>query len=328
MNRKYIVAGALAAVVITSLGVVGVSSAAAESNSGESETAKSTVKTDSKSFPETMDSHQEIQYLKGWTRLSAYLDSMHLTSEQRSSYLAEYREDNSINVSEIVLKAREQSNANKVEDDKRLVAASKAVENAEGVKTWEATDQAAEAIKAVIYNDTAELTHRNELTRASIKAEEERIAAEKAEAERQAEAKRIAEEKAAQEAQAAASAAATAKANGTPYFGPDGLLVMQASGRAQQVINLLLGIPGHSNGAGYHASTGLDGLINTLSVEEATYVIYRIEGAGFGQTGAGWAGVDSTASHQAFLNQQVNGRFGGSVQALLRAWGTFSYGGY
>jgi len=69
-------------------------------------------------------------------------------------------------------------------------------------------------------------------------------------------------------------------------------------------------------------------LIDTLTTPEAIYVIHRIEGAGFGQTGAGYAGYDTPASHQAFVNQQVNGRFGGSVHALLKAWGTFSYGGY
>ena len=114
--------------------------------------------------------------------------------------------------------------------------------------------------------------------------------------------------------------------SGKPYFGSDGLLVMSGTGNAQTVVNQLLAIPGHSNGQAQHAT--IDPLIDTLSVEEATWVIHRIEGAGFGQTGAGWAGVDSPASHQAFVNQQVNGRFGGSVHALLKAWGTFSYGGY
>ena len=114
--------------------------------------------------------------------------------------------------------------------------------------------------------------------------------------------------------------------SGSPYFGSDGLLVMSGTGNAQATVNQLLAIPGHSNGQAYH--TSIDPLIDSLSVEEATWVIHRIEGAGFGQTGAGWAGVDSPASHQAFINQQVNGRFGGSIHALLKAWGTYSYEGY
>lgn len=116
--------------------------------------------------------------------------------------------------------------------------------------------------------------------------------------------------------------------NGTPYFDNNGLLAMNGSAKAKKAINLLLGIPGHRNGKSYHQRTGLDDLINSLSVEEATYVIRKIEGSGFGQTSDGFAGVDSHASHSAFLNRQVKRRFGGSIHALLRAWGTYSYGGY
>lgn len=114
----------------------------------------------------------------------------------------------------------------------------------------------------------------------------------------------------------------------SPYFGSDGLLVMSGSGNARKVASLLLAIPGHRNGASYHKSTGLDSLIDSLSVEEATWVIHTIEGRGFGQTGSGYAGVDNHASHQAFLTKQVNRRFGGNIRTLLKKWGTYSYGGY
>lgn len=110
-------------------------------------------------------------------------------------------------------------------------------------------------------------------------------------------------------------------------FGGNGLLIEQPSAAAQQVINGLLGIPGHRNGQYYHQN-GLDAQINNLSVPEAVYVIHRIEGAGFGQTGDGYAGYDTPQSHRTFVNNQVNRRFGGSIHALLRAWGTYSYGGY
>lgn len=109
-------------------------------------------------------------------------------------------------------------------------------------------------------------------------------------------------------------------------FDGNGLLVEQASGLAQTVINQLLAIPGHANGAGYHGP--IDANIDQLSTPEAVYVIHRIEGPGFGQTGDGYAGQDTAAAHQTFVNNQVNNRFGGSVHALLKAWGTFSYGGY
>ena len=111
-------------------------------------------------------------------------------------------------------------------------------------------------------------------------------------------------------------------------FGSDGLLIMQSSSKAQQAINLLLGIPGHSNGSGYHASTGLDSLIDSLSTPEALYVLHQIEGAGFGQTASGYAGMDTPESHKALVSIQLNGRFGGSIHTLLKSWGTYSYGGY
>ena len=110
-------------------------------------------------------------------------------------------------------------------------------------------------------------------------------------------------------------------------FGSDGLLVETASSLAQSVINDLLSIPGHSNGAGYHAN-GLDAKIDQLSTAEAIHVIHRIEGAGFGQTGDGYAGIDTPESHRNFVNKQINNRFGGSVHQLLSKWGTYSYGGY
>lgn len=110
-------------------------------------------------------------------------------------------------------------------------------------------------------------------------------------------------------------------------FLPSGLLRMQASLQAQQVVNGLLAIPGHQNGQWYHQQ-GLDQLIAQLSAPEAVWVVHRIEGPGFGQTSAGYAGSDTPASHQAFVNQQVNRRYDGSIHQLLRKWGTYSYGGY
>lgn len=118
------------------------------------------------------------------------------------------------------------------------------------------------------------------------------------------------------------------KTNGSPYFGSDGLLVMKSSDRAQDVINLLMAIPGHKNGSWHHSAWGIDNLINQLSAPEAVWVIRRIEGAGFGQTGDGMAGVDSPATHANFLERQVNRRFGGSIHALLRSWATYQYSGY
>lgn len=112
----------------------------------------------------------------------------------------------------------------------------------------------------------------------------------------------------------------------TIQFGSNGLLVEHTSDNAERVITLLLAIPGHANGAAYHAQ--IDPIIDQLSAAEAIHVIHRIEGAGFGQTGDGLAGVDSPATHRNFIERQVNNRFGGSIHALLKKWGTYSYGGY
>lgn len=130
--------------------------------------------------------------------------------------------------------------------------------------------------------------------------------------------KRIEEEKKKQ-------AEAQAKHNNI-QFDANGLLVEATSGNAERVISLLLSIPGHANGAAYHAQ--IDPIIDQLSAAEAIHVIHRIEGAGFGQTGDGLAGVDSPATHRNFIERQVNNRFGGSIHALLKKWGTYSYGGY
>lgn len=112
----------------------------------------------------------------------------------------------------------------------------------------------------------------------------------------------------------------------TIQFGSNGLLVEHTSDNAERVISLLLSIPGHANGAVYHAQ--IDPIIDQLSAAEAIHVIHRIEGSGFGQTGDGLAGVDSPATHRNFIERQVNNRFGGSIHALLKKWGTYSYGGY
>lgn len=134
--------------------------------------------------------------------------------------------------------------------------------------------------------------------------------------------KRIEEEKKKQE-----EAEAQARRNNI-QFGSNGLLVEHSSDNAERVITLLLAIPNHKNGSAYH--TQIDPIIDQLSAAEAVHVIHRIEGAGFGQTADGLAGVDSPATHRAFVERQVNGRreFGGSIHQLLKLWGTFDYGGY
>ena len=112
----------------------------------------------------------------------------------------------------------------------------------------------------------------------------------------------------------------------TIQFDSNGLLVEHTSANVERVITLLLAIPDHKNGSAYHAE--IDPIIDQLSAAEAIHVIHRIEGAGCGQTGDGLAGADTPGTHRAFIERQVNSRFGGSIHALLKKWGTYSYGGY
>lgn len=113
-----------------------------------------------------------------------------------------------------------------------------------------------------------------------------------------------------------------------PRFGPDGLLIMDGGGNANQVYNLIHAIPGGMNGGSYHIQTGLDNLIDTLTTPQAFWVLYTLEGPGFGQLADGYAGFDTHESHQALITNQLDRRFNGSIHQLLKKWGTFAYNGY
>lgn len=120
------------------------------------------------------------------------------------------------------------------------------------------------------------------------------------------------------------SDSSSSSSKGDPEFDSDGLLKMEKSDKAQKVVNHLLG-----PGTGFVTHTPeMDKDIDSLSTEEAIWVLHRIEGPGFGQTAAGLAGVDSPETHKALVDQQLNKRFDGSIHNLLKKWGTFSYSGY
>ena len=116
--------------------------------------------------------------------------------------------------------------------------------------------------------------------------------------------------------------------NGPVTFNADGTLEYQKSDAAQEVINLLLSIPYHKNGKDYHIAHGIDEKIDNLTIKECVYVMKRIEDPGFGQTGDGYEGQENATSHKAFVEHQLNNRFGGSIKNLLKQWGTFKYPGY
>lgn len=191
----------------------------------------------------------------------------------------------------------ESENNSKAENDK----ASELVDKYNSSKTEDNYKTAKDYIATIF--DTSEQKTLLEKLDKSYKEEQKRI-----------EDERIAKEKAEQ-----------AKRN-TIQFDSNGLLVEHTSDNAERVITLLLAIPNHMNGSAHHAQ--IDPIIDQLSAAEAIHVIHRIEGAGFGQTGDGLAGIDSPSTHRNFIERQVNNRFGGSIHALLKKWGTYSYGGY
>lgn len=191
----------------------------------------------------------------------------------------------------------ESENNSKAENNK----ASELVDKYNSSKTEDNYKTAKDYIATIF--DTSEQKTLLEKLDKSYKEEQKRI-----------EDERIAKEKAEQ-----------AKRN-TIQFDSNGLLVEHTSDNAERVITLLLAIPNHMNGSAYHAE--IDPIIDQLSAAEAIHVIHRIEGAGFGQTGDGLAGADTPGTHRAFIERQVNSRFGGSIHALLKKWGTYSYGGY
>lgn len=191
----------------------------------------------------------------------------------------------------------ESENNSKAENDK----ASELVDKYKSDKTEDNYKKAKDYI-ATIFDSSEQKTLLEKLDK-SYKEEQKRI-----------EDERIAKEKAEQ-----------AKRN-TIQFDSNGLLVEHTSANVERVITLLLAIPDHKNGSAYHAE--IDPIIDQLSAAEAIHVIHRIEGAGFGQTGDGLAGADTPGTHRAFIERQVNSRFGGSIHLLLKKWGTYHYGGY
>ena len=194
-----------------------------------------------------------------------------------------------------------------------------------------------------------ELNKKIKTTEESLKTKKEELSKKKAakeEADKKAAAEKAAKEKAAKEkadrdkkaAETNRSSNTTANTGGSSYDGNvpapansevewngDGTLKIDynETPTVRNIINIM------ASGNGFVSHTAdLDTQINSLTVPQALYVLHTIEGPGFGQTAAGWAGDDSAASHRAFVEQQLNGRFGGSIHELLRKWGTIGYPGY
>ena len=227
------------------------------------------------------------------------INELNLTKEYKESTKVSIKvrmpEDEVYNI--VKTAKTESENNSKAENNK----ASELVDKYNSSKTEDNYKTAKDYIATIF--DTSEQKTLLEKLDKSYKEEQKRI-----------EDERIAKEKAEQ-----------AKRN-TIQFDSNGLLVEHTSDNAERVITLLLAIPNHMNGSAYHAQ--IDPIIDQLSAAEAIHVIHRIEGAGFGQTGDGLAGADTPGTHRAFIERQVNSRFGGSIHLLLKKWGTYHYGGY
>jgi len=195
------------------------------------------------------------------------------------------------------------------------------ISKAEHIKRTETHARKAEEIN----KRSEDETNQKRATDAERKQKEEQIRLEQEKAAKE----RPKEEPKAQETTPQAPAQNTAPVtHEDPRFGPDGLLIMDGGGNAKQVYNLIHSIPGGMNGGGYHIQTGLDNLIDTLTTPQAFWVLYTLEGPGFGQLSDGYAGFDTHESHQALITNQLDRRFNGSIHQLLKKWGTFAYNGY
>ena len=195
------------------------------------------------------------------------------------------------------------------------------ISKAERIKRTETHARKAEEINKRSEDDT----NQKRATDAERKQKEEQIRLEQEKAAKET----PKEEPKAQETTPQAPAQNTAPiTHEDPRFGPDGLLIMDGGGNAKQVYNLIHSIPGGMNGGNYHIQTGLDNLIDTLTTPQAFWVLYTLEGPGFGQLADGYAGFDTHESHQALITNQLDRRFNGSIHQLLKKWGTFAYNGY
>ena len=124
----------------------------------------------------------------------------------------------------------------------------------------------------------------------------------------------------------------TPSSNGIPAVDENGYIVRQQSDAAQAVINKLYSDIDSTKPAGVSVraqgthSAELDAMIDNLSPEECAWVMSRIENDVYGQSDR--SGSRTPESDQHFIENQLNRRFGGDIHNLLKAWGTYSYGGY
>ena len=193
----------------------------------------------------------EKEVNKALADFTAKLDGLNV--KDKDGYIKKAKQKHSKDLSELISEAERESAENNRNDD--LAKFNEAVSALDTSLNRDELNNLQATISASTYLiDTDKADFNNKLNAISAKIADKE-AKEKAEAERQ---------KAEAEKQKQAQIAEQQKRNGQPYFGADGLLDMNHTAKSQQVINLLLGIPGHSYGQDYHTSTGLDSLIDQL----------------------------------------------------------------
>ena len=219
MNKSLKVCGALA-VTMTVLGV------AAPAQAAELKVLRLPKVTAVSKSSAIRISSTELQEIKNQNYLYDQLEEMALSKEQVDDFVGRYKDGDK--KADIIDEAKEQADKNLASETDAAKAAESAVKTAEESKSKDDVSKAREAVKALKFTKTEELTKRLDAVDTTIKeaeakakAEAERKAAEEAAAKAAAE-KKAAEEAAAAEAQAQAAQQAQAQAqaasSGTKSF--------------------------------------------------------------------------------------------------------------
>lgn len=150
-------------------------------------------------------SSTELQEIKNQNYLYDRLEELPLSKEQVDGFVDRYKDGDK--KADIIDEAKEQANKNLASETDVAKAAEAAVKTAEESKSKDDVSKAREAVKALKFTKTEELTKRLDAVDAAIKEAEAKAEAERKAAE-EAAAKAAAEKKAAEEAAAAQDAAA------------------------------------------------------------------------------------------------------------------------
>lgn len=200
MNKSLKVCGALA-VTMTVLGVT------APAQAAELKVLRLPQVTAVSKSSAIRISSTELQEIKNQNYLYDRLEELPLSKDQVDGFVDRYKDGDK--KADIIDEAKEQANKNLASETDAAKVAESAVKTAEESKSKDDVSKAREAVKALKFTKTDELTKRLDAVDADIKEAEAKA---KAEAERkaaeEAAAKAVAEKKAAEEAAAAQAAAA------------------------------------------------------------------------------------------------------------------------